>query len=172
MLEAVIDTPVGPIRIYSVHLSHLCEATRLPQIAAIQDILKRAPSEGGAWCGGHPDPASGWVEEAEPPMPRSCIIMGDFNCGPSTREYAALIGDVAPGYGRLTNREGLLDAWVVAGNDEATGSTHPNAKKRIDHALISADLAQFVTDVRIDDAAQGSDHWPVWVDFKPAEAGL
>jgi endonuclease/exonuclease/phosphatase family metal-dependent hydrolase len=112
------------------------------------------------------------VEEAEPPMPRSCIIMGDFNCGPSTREYAALIGDVAPGYGRLTNREGLLDAWVVAGNDEATGSTHPNAKKRIDHALISADLAQFVTDVRIDDAAQGSDHWPVWVDFKPAEAGL
>lgn len=166
MLEAVIVTPIGPIRVYSVHLSHLCETTRMPQIKAIREILVRAPSEGGAWCGGHPRPSSGWVEEDEPPMPRSCIVMGDLNCGPETREYAALIGDVAPGYGRLTNRDGLLDTWVVAGHAEASGATHPSGDRRIDHVMISADLADYVKSARIDDRATGSDHWPVWVDFE------
>jgi len=146
-------------------LSHLCEATRMPQIAAMKDILERAAAEGGAWCGGHPDPASGWIEEEEPPMPRACIVMGDMNFGPSSREYATLIGDVAPGYGRLTNRAGLLDAWVVAGHEEAAGSSHTNAGRRIDHALISTDLAKFVGEMRIDNQARGSDHWPVWLTF-------
>ncbi len=36
MLEAVVDTPLGPIRVYSVHLSHLTEATRMPQIEATE----------------------------------------------------------------------------------------------------------------------------------------
>jgi endonuclease/exonuclease/phosphatase family metal-dependent hydrolase len=163
MLEAVVCTPLGPVRFYSVHLSHLTEATRMPQIAAIKAILARAPSEGGAWCGGHPNAASGWIEEAEPPMPSSFIVMGDFNCGPSSREYAALVGDVAAGYGRLTNRTGLLDAWVLAGHDEDSGKTHPNASQRIDHVFISADLDNTVVDAWADDSALGSDHWPVWV---------
>jgi len=33
-------------------------------------IHARAPAEGGAWCGGHPDPATGWTEGAMPPMPQ------------------------------------------------------------------------------------------------------
>lgn len=166
MLEAVIDTPLGALRIYSVHLSHLCSTTRLPQIAAIHQILARAPSEGGAWCGGHPDPSSGWIEESEPPMPNDFILMGDMNFGPASAEYTTLIGDVAPGYGRLTNRAGILDTWVVAGHDEASGSTHPNAGKRIDHCFITAHLAPKVIDVRIDDTARGSDHWPVWIELQ------
>jgi endonuclease/exonuclease/phosphatase family metal-dependent hydrolase len=101
-------------------------------------------------------------------MPRACIVMGDMNFGPASREYAALIGDVAPGYGRLTNRAGLLDAWVVAGHDEAAGSSHPNAEKRIDHAFVSADLAPFVRGARIETDATGSDHWPLWVEFADA----
>ena len=51
-LEAVIVTErAGPIRIYSIHLSHLSAATRLPQVEALLEIHTRAPSEGGAWCG-------------------------------------------------------------------------------------------------------------------------
>lgn len=165
LLEAVIETPSGPLRIYCVHLSHLSPFTRLPQIHCIMDILKSAPEEGGAWCGGHPDPASGWLEEAEPPMPHAHILMGDLNCAPASQEYAAFIGATAPGYGRLTNRQGLVDAWVAAGHDEAGGSTHPNAKSRIDHCFVSADLAPRVRDCWIDDQAQGSDHWPLWVDI-------
>jgi endonuclease/exonuclease/phosphatase family metal-dependent hydrolase len=166
LLEAVIATPLGPIRFYSVHLSHLCSATRLPQVARMLEILAAAPAEGGAWCGGHPDPESGWIEEAEPPMPSDIILMGDMNFAPGMPEYDAMIGAVAPGFGRLTNRTGLLDAWVVAGNDEAGGATHPNAGRRIDHCFVSASLAAAVDRVEIETSATGSDHWPVFVDFK------
>lgn len=166
MLEAVIDTPaLGPVRVYSVHLSHLSPFTRLPQIAAIRDVLDRAPAEGGAWCGGHPDPASGWLEEAEPPMPDSWILMGDMNFPPRSEEYSAMIGGVAPGYGRLTNRKGPLDAWVLAGHDEDSGSTHPNAGCRIDHCFVSGDIAHRVANAAIDDQAKGSDHYPLSVWF-------
>ena len=75
-LEAVIEAPFGPLRVYSVHLSHLDAATRLPQVAALLDIHRRAPGEGGAWCGGHPDPSAGWTEGAMPPMPRDADLHG------------------------------------------------------------------------------------------------
>jgi endonuclease/exonuclease/phosphatase family metal-dependent hydrolase len=169
MLEAVIDTPHGPIRFYSVHLSHLSKATRLPQIAAMREIFERAPSEGGAWCGGHPNPASGWIEESEPPMPASYILMGDFNFQPASEEYAALIGGLASGYGRLTNRVGLLDSWVVAGNEEESGSSRPNATGRIDYVFISADLESNIVNAWIDTSATGSDHWPVGIEFGAAK---
>ena len=165
MLEAVIGTPLGALRVYSVHLSHLCPETRLPQVTVMQQIIERALSEGGAWCGGHPEPASGWIEESEPPMPDSYLVMGDMNFGPASEEYAQLIGPISPAHGRLTLRTGCLDAWVVAGHKEDSGITHPNAHRRIDHCLISADLAPQVKSSWIDDSATGSDHWPVWVEF-------
>jgi exonuclease III len=59
----------------------------------------------------------------------------------------------------------LLDAWVLAGHAENSGSTHPNANTRIDHCFVSASLADHVKEVWVDEAATGSDHWPVWVTF-------
>ncbi|MEL6572395.1 MAG: endonuclease/exonuclease/phosphatase family protein [Pseudomonadota bacterium] len=164
-LEAVIATPLGPIRVYSVHLSHLGPATRLPQIARLQEIITGAPSEGGAWCGGHPNPEAGWLEEDEPPMPRDVVLMGDMNFTPETEEYAAVVGAVSPRYGRLTNRDGLLDAWVLAGHAEKDGATSPGYPVRIDHCFVSASLADRVSKVWVDEAAIGSDHWPVWTEF-------
>ena len=163
ILEAVIGSPLGPVRFYSVHLSHLSAATRLPQIDRILEILEAAPREGGAWCGGHPNRESGWIEEDEPPMPDEIVLMGDMNFAPGMPEYDRLIGSVAPGFGRLTNRRGLVDAWVLAGHEESTGSTHPNAAARIDHCLVSASLAARVEATWIDDTAKGSDHLPVWL---------
>ena len=32
LLEGVIDTPAGPVRVYTAHLSHLSAETRIPQI--------------------------------------------------------------------------------------------------------------------------------------------
>lgn len=166
LLEAVIETPLGPIRFYSVHLSRLCAATRMPQVDHVLNVIGTAPLEGGAWCGGHPDPTSGWVEEEEPPpMPDEVVVMGDMNFGPGTPEYDRLIGGFAPGYGRLTNRRGLLDAWVLAGHEEASGATHPNANLRIDHCFVSSSLADRVSGAWVDQEAKGSDHWPVWVNL-------
>ncbi|MQQ07533.1 hydrolase [Epibacterium sp. SM1979] len=166
LLEAVIDTPVGLVRVYSVHLSHLAPFTRLPQIERIKDILKTAPEEGGAWCGGHPNPDAGWLEEAEPPMPDSVILMGDMNFAPGGPEYDAMIGGRSADYGRLINRKGLVDAWVEAGHPENEGATHPNAPTRIDHCFVSVDIAAKVKKCWVDSDAKGSDHWPVWVQFE------
>ncbi len=92
-LEAVIVTErAGPVRLYSIHLSHLSPATRLPQVEALLDIHTRAPSEGGAWCGGHPEPEAGWTEGEMPPMPAAAILMGDFNFTWSTPEYDRIVG--------------------------------------------------------------------------------
>ena len=164
ILECVIDPGTGPLRVYSVHLSHLCSQTRMPQVAAIREIIARAPSEGGAWCGGHPDPTAGWTEGEKPPMPREVILLGDMNFAPDSPEYEALLGPVAPGYGRLLNQDGLVDAWVAAGHAEDAGVTYPDGE-RIDHCFVSAALAPRITGARIGTEATGSDHWPVWVDL-------
>ena len=166
LLEAVIDTPLGPLRMYSVHLSHLGPFTRMPQVERIREILRAAPEEGGAWCGGHPDPSAGWLEEDEPPMPEAAILMGDMNFDSRAREYEALVGGYSAHHGRMTNRRGLVDAWVAAGHAEESGSTHPQADTRIDHCFVTAELADRVVEARVDDQATGSDHWPLWVRFE------
>jgi endonuclease/exonuclease/phosphatase family metal-dependent hydrolase len=162
-LEAVIQLPMGPLRLYSVHLSHLDAATRLPQIEKLLDIHRRAPGEGGAWYGGHPNPAAGWTEGEMPPMPREAVFMGDFNFMPGSAEYTAMVGPDTSRYGRLLNTDGLVDAWTTAGHAESSGVSCDG--KRIDYLFLSAGLRNRVRAVWIDDRAEGSDHLPVWMDF-------
>ncbi len=163
-LEAVVRTPSGrPLRVYSTHLSHLSAHTRLPQIEALLAIHRRAFAEGGAWCGGHPDPRAGWTEGEMPPMPREAVIMGDLNFTPDSEEYDRLVGPMAAPYGRLVNRDGFVDCWVAAGHDEREGVTCDG--KRIDYVLVSAWLFDRVRAARIDSETDASDHWPVVVDL-------
>lgn len=170
VLEAVIAPGGAALRVYCTHLSHLCAETRLPQVEALLAVIDRAPVEGGAWCGGHPDPLSGWTEGGEPPMPRPAVVMGDMNFRPDSTEYARTIGPLTPHHGRLAHRGGLVDAWVAAGRAEADGSTHPDAGARIDHCFVTPDIAPLVRAAHIDPEARGSDHWPLWVeiDWPPA----
>jgi endonuclease/exonuclease/phosphatase family metal-dependent hydrolase len=165
-LEAVIETARGPVRFYSTHLSHLSSETRLPQVRFILDIHRRAFGEGGAWCGGHPYPDSGWLEGAAPPMPPWAVVMGDMNFDFRSPEYALFTGPMSPEYGRVNHREGFIDAWVAAGNKEDTGTSHPNNRYRIDHVFVSPELADSVRSCEIDTEAVGSDHWPVWVEME------
>jgi endonuclease/exonuclease/phosphatase family metal-dependent hydrolase len=163
-LEAVIMTErAGPVRIYSTHLSHLSTATRMPQVEALLDIHARAPAEGGAWCGGHPDPAAGWTEGEMPPMPTDALLMGDFNFEWSAPEYDRIVGPPTARYGRLNRLTGFVDAWVAAGHREDDGATIGSAR-RIDFCFVSSALANCVQSCRIDGDATGSDHQPVWVE--------
>lgn len=165
ILEATIDTRLGAVRFYSVHLSHLHPSTRMPQIEFILDIHRRAFAEGGAWCGGHPDPTAGWLEGGEPPATSHAMIMGDFNFDCHSIEYAAMVGELSPVYGRLNSRDGFVDAWVAAGNSEESGKTHPNANHRIDHCFITPSLVPKVHNCFIDNKTKASDHYPLWVDM-------
>ena len=163
-LEAVIVTErAGPVRIYSVQLSHLDTHIRMPQVEALLDIHARAPAEGGAWCGGHPDPAAGWTEGEMPPMPPDALLLGDFNFEWSAPEYDRIVGPRTARYGRLNRLTGFVDAWTAAGHPEQGGAMR--AGQRIDYCFVSAALASRVRSCRVDDGAVGSDHQPVWVDM-------
>ncbi len=175
LLEGVIKTPAGPIRLYSVHLNVLSKDTRAPQIEAILNVHARASGEGGAWSGGHPKPASGWTEGGEPPMPREVVLMGDMNITPDSSEYDSFIGPMSPRHGRLNRRDGFVDAWVAAGHAEDEGvtyqanaeSTEPGQEdgRRLDYCFVTAGLADRVCGAHIDQVADASDHQPLWVDI-------
>lgn len=164
-LEAVIRTErAGPVRIYSTHLSHLDETTRRPQVDALLAIHARAPGEGGAWCGGHPEPDAGWTEGEMPPMPGEAILLGDFNFEGRSPEYAQIVGASTARFGRLNRLTGFVDAWIAAGHREDEGATIPSGK-RIDYCFVSATLAHRVQSSRVDTTATGSDHFPLWIDI-------
>lgn len=165
LLEAVIATPDGPVRVYTTHLSHLAPATRLPQVEAILRFVGRAPGEGGAWCGAHPDASTGWTEGEAPPMPRSAFITGDMNFDYESQEYAQMVGPVSEKYGRLISPMGYQDAWTAGGNDESEGATRPNKPGRIDHCFATATGEIDIERCWIDESAKGSDHYPVCVEF-------
>ncbi len=170
-LEAVIDAPERPLRVWSVHLSSVSCRERMVQIDHLLGLHDRAAASGGTWTG-TPDIRgdTSWSDGAPPPpMPQEAIWMGDFNAEPGGPEYDAIVGPKDTVYGRVRYADRFADAWVAAGNDEADGVTYPAernfADMRLDYCFVSAALADRVRSAHVDMAAEGSDHQPVWVEM-------
>lgn len=164
LVECVIDAPDHPLRFCSVHLDHVSFDTRKCQVAYMRDVLLRG-YERGASAGGL-DADADWMDRPLPPQPMTAIVMGDMNFQPHGPEYTMLLGDRSWQGQRTLRAHGLADAWVLAGHDEAAGDTIPNpdcGPCRIDHCFVTTDLASAVTAMEIGDAAQGSDHQPIFV---------
>jgi len=165
-LEAVVQTPAGPLRVYSVHLTHLSAETRLPQVRRLLAVHRDACLEGApVACGAIKEE---WVDEGLPvPMPREAVIMGDFNMEPDSEEYGLMAGPASPYGGRLMNPEGFVDAWVAAGHGEREGVSADihGRPVRLDYCFVSTALAPRVRSARIDGDACGSDHQPLWVEL-------
>jgi endonuclease/exonuclease/phosphatase family metal-dependent hydrolase len=169
-LETVIAAPGGPLRVYNIHLNDVSPDERLAQIARFFEVLEAAPREGGIWSG-HDEQ---WQTEPVPPMPEDAIVLGDFNSLPGSREYEAIVGplDKDFGYGRVDVGHRLVDAWVATGHKQEDGITFPGDSPggkempcRIDYVFTTLGLAPRLKSCRIDTAAQGSDHQPVWVEM-------
>lgn len=160
-VEAAIDAPFGPLRVHSVHLSHVGPQQRLPQVRALMDTVMNAERTGSTW-----DSAGGGTfmfQEPRPEVPRSAILAGDFNFTPAHPEYPLICGEVSPQYGRLATTMHLADAWTAAGNTEDVDSFPREG--RIDHVFVTPDLAPKVKKAWIGYGIQASDHWPVFVEF-------
>ena len=165
-LEGVIATNIGPVRFYSVHLTHLAAETRLPQIDALLELHRSAPWEGAALSGDRVPEE--WTQDGMPdPLPRSAIFMGDFNATPDSLEYQRLVGPMSVYGGRIVNPEGMVDAWVASGHDETEGVTAEiyGQPVRLDYCFVSTALRDRIKSARIDVQAQGSDHQPVWTEI-------
>jgi endonuclease/exonuclease/phosphatase family metal-dependent hydrolase len=164
-LECAIQTECGPIRFYSLHLTHLSAETRMPQVRALLRLHGNAQMEGAPVCGGVN--GSYWDEgAAKAPPPDAAILLGDFNFQPSSGEYDELVGPLSPFGGRVTHPLGFVDGWEMVGGGEDTGYTS-NLKGepvRIDYAFISASLRDRIRSCWVDHDADGSDHQPLWID--------
>ncbi len=164
MQTAIVEAVIGDMRIYNVHLGDGPTRERLMQIEDLLAVLAAAPVEGGAMTGDRetsddPYADEDWSNgEAYPPMPDAAIVLGDFNAPPAGPEYDAL---VAPG--GLVDTMKPDDGGPTWYGDPARTAEAP---QRIDYVFVTADLAAAVRRAWIDQAADGSDHQPVWAELE------
>ncbi|WP_374370140.1 endonuclease/exonuclease/phosphatase family protein [Dongia sp.] len=155
-VEGLLNTDAGPIRLVNLQLSSVSAEERLLQIEALLSPVQSGP----AWSG--PAQVRGLVDwsngETPPPASDSAILLGDFNAEPNDAEY------------RRVTAAGYVDAWRHLGHAEAAGITYPAHENwpralRIDYAFITANLARKLMGAGVDQAASGSDHDPLIIDF-------
>ena len=170
-LEGLIRTPLGPIRLVSLHLAHIGREERLEQIDFLLDRHRAAVHQGGPWSGADDEPLRDWTEgQAEPDCPATAIWMGDFNCEPGSDEYLRITGQT-PYHPGARYAGGLVDAAVAAGQDPDGFFTHSKEiggtlrHRRLDYCFVDAGLASRVSGYRVGTDAKGSDHLPVFVEI-------
>lgn len=158
-VEAVVEAPLGPLRIVTTHLEYYSPAQRLAQIQALRTL--HAEASGHAE---HPGKAGRRVDPPfrAPPRPRPAIFCGDFNCRPGSPEHAALLAPAT------TPAAGLADAWETAfpGRPHAHtvglhGCDWPDEPYCCDFFFVSTDLAERILTVDVDRETEASDHQPV-----------
>src|SRR5690606_13754837 len=92
-VEALVETPFGPVRLYSTHLDHRGPDERLAQLRFLKERLLFYPLEGGSLTGttelGFP----------ELPLPEAFVAMGDFNMLEGSPEYEEMAGRVDHAFG-------------------------------------------------------------------------
>ena len=165
-LEACIATPLGPWRVYSLHLAHVGVQERFDQIDHLMAQHSRTALSGGPWSGTDDEPQRNWTEnQSAPPNPASAIFMGDFNMEPGSAEYLRLIADT-PYHPGARYADGLVDAVAACGvrlhthEKVIAGETR---LRQLDHCFVTADLARHLQGAWTDNAEMASDHHPLWV---------
>ena len=158
----MIAVPGRPLRVYVTHLCHVGAQTRLPQVAAINELLPTLSREGASWRGYH-HKGDFWTDgDPEPPNPDDTVLLGDLNFTPDSEEYALLGGGPT----------GLQDAWSALGRDPHdpaaytfSGDGPAYETKRIDYVWVSGGLVGHLVRAWVDTDAQGSDHFPVFAEL-------
>lgn len=163
-IEAIVQTPFGPLRVVTTHLEYYSERQRLAQI----DALRAMHAEGCARA--ERPPILGPEPDAGPFRPlaqtMATVMCGDFNCKPdSTPKRLA----TAP----FIREAALYDAWEVAhdatpqpptfGVHDRTGWNEP--AYACDFILISEPLKPRVLRVEVNSSTQASDHQPMLLEL-------
>ncbi len=165
-LEAVIDHPDGPLRVYVVHLDHLLERQRVKEVGHLLEFAFAATRHGTAATG----PAgviggSSWV-------PAEFVVIGDCNMLPASPAYLRMTGDPDYYYGQTMTSDHLVDTWPLVGREITDGVTWWDEAKgfesgtRLDYVFVTPGLVGGVVGAGIDQDAAGSDHQPVWIDLE------
>ncbi len=169
-LEAMIATPLGGIRVFSIHLAHVGAEERLDQIDFLLARHARTLAEGGPWSGTDDEPARNWTEgQPEPACPQTAIWLGDFNCEPGSAEHARITGHT-PYHPGARYAEGLADAVAHLGLHLHTHEKTIAGQRRLrqlDHCFVTPDLVAHLQGAATDNAETASDHHPLWITLAP-----
>ncbi len=161
-VEAVIDTPGGPLRVVTTHLEYYSALQRAAQV----EVLRQFHADG---CRQALMPRS--AAETDPPfavLPRGegAVFCGDFNFPAGAPEHLRMQQDIAPDIPRL------VDAWTVAHPGEAhapTAGVHlasfTAGPACYDFFFVSEDLRDRVVAVTVDAQTDASDHQPLLVEL-------
>jgi endonuclease/exonuclease/phosphatase family metal-dependent hydrolase len=164
VLDTVVATPDGPVRVLNAHLEYFSVRQRMAQVERLRELQAEALAHAGSAGVPAAAPAGpGGVPFAPLPHPAAAIVAGDFNLLPGSDCHARLLApgpDGAPLW---------HDAWELARPGEphapTVGLRDPASAFTFDYACVSPVLAARVRTVRVDTAATGSDHQPLLLEL-------
>ncbi len=163
-VEAVIDAPIGLVRVITTHLEYYGNRKRAAQVDALRRI--HAEGSGHARHGSIVDKTGGPFHTRA--RPAATIITGDFNLEPDDPLHAGLAAPFDDG------TPPLRDAWELA----YPGKPHPATFKiyekerpdepelHCDFIFVSESLTKRVRAVRVDQKTQAADHQPVLLELR------
>lgn len=164
-LEAVVDTPVGFVRVLTTHLEFYSPLQRTAQIEALRAIHVEG------WRHARRPRSSA---ETDPPfavLPRGevTILCGDFNFVPGAPEHRRL---QAPFDGGESDVPSLADAWTLAHPQRPHAPTAGLLKTDwiaepacCDFFFLSENAAGMVAGLSVDTQVDASDHQPLVLDL-------
>ena len=162
LLEATVETTLGPIRVMTTHLEYYSGLQRIAQVEAIR--ARHAEACGHARVDREFDDSDSPFRST--PQTRSAILTGDFNFRPDDPLHARLQAPLGEG------STGLVDAWQARhphAPHPFTNGVHDRvqwpAPYTCDFVFVSDDLAPRLRAVRVDGDTQASDHQPVLVEL-------
>jgi len=182
-IECIIDTPSGPLMVYSLHLSAVSSRDRILQIDRLLEFYRCAHISGGSWTGSaaaEPDAdeivkaTQNWSNgETAPTIPKEAVVMGDFNFIPESEEYNRMVGTEDISLKRVAHFDSFVDSWTVA--KERSGervSWYPDPPERepgfpvcLDYCFLSPHLSGNLDRAWVDHEVAGSDHKPYWIEL-------
>jgi len=158
-IEAVVQAPMGPVRIVTTHLEYYSLRKRSAQVEALRALY----AEGSGYARDRRSTGYDGGPYETLPRPAATIITGDFNFEPDDSLHARMVAPFADGTAPL------FDAWALA----HPGVPHPptmNIFQKVkpddpllhcDFIFVSNDLRPRVRAVAVDVETQVSDHQPV-----------
>lgn len=173
LVEATVESPLGPLRVMTAHLEYYSELQRSAQVEAIR--TRHAEACGHARAVGRQGndgerPAA--AEDSDDPFSAaartsSAILVGDFNLRPDDPLHARIREPFDDGTPEL------LDVWQQLHPlqpHQHTIGVHDReqwpAPYTCDFVFASADLAPRLKSLRVDGQTQASDHQPVLVELE------
>jgi endonuclease/exonuclease/phosphatase family metal-dependent hydrolase len=155
--------PGGALRVMTTHLEYYAPAQRIAQARSLLELH--------AQCCAHAAAPPAADESGEPFQSKvhtaSALLCGDFNCTPSSPEYALLHSPAAAPASRL------LDAWPLVHPQRPHAPTfclhehsYGEAPYACDFVFVTEDIAPRVRRIEVDLQTRSSDHQPVCVEWE------